>query len=285
MRKKARADLAKSDELPENPIPENMTEDATQVSELKKWIYNQNPNNNVLDSLYPYYLYNGEYRGISSKENIKKNTVVLSMQANSYISLNNDARPLPMNQKIDDHKLRLMGPTHTLIANYMLTEWEKGSESKWSTFFKILPKKFDSMATAFTPDEKKWLKGSSMVAMIDQKLKELRDDYNKVADLIEGYRERFTFDDFHYFRSMIITRTFGISYYDPKRKYDKDTIVVPYSDLINHEHPHDIHWGWNHKSNAFEFVTVKDIPKNKEIFASYGHKCNTRFLLNYGFVE
>jgi len=30
---------------------------------------------------------------------------------------------------------------------------------------------------------------------------------------------------------------------------------------------------------------LEDIPRGEQIFDSYGKKCNTRFLLNYGFIN
>lgn len=55
--------------------------------------------------------------------------------------------------------------------------------------------------------------------------------------------------------------------------------------MINHQNPKDSTWQYSDEEKGFLVNSVIDRPAGIEIFDSYGIKCNSRFLLNYGFVE
>lgn len=184
-------------------------------------------------------------------------------------------------KKMDEANLygKLWGPKHSFISTYLLIQEEKGENSKWKVVLDSFPKDADGMATFYTAEELKMLEGSAFPRMIYLKRQQLKHDYNLICGAIEGFKERFTFDRFHYWRSMVINRTFG-----GLMNGKETTFICPFSDLINHQHPNDTQWGYDDKSKNFIVRAIKDIPANKEIFNSYGNKCNTRFLLNYGMV-
>ena len=55
--------------------------------------------------------------------------------------------------------------------------------------------------------------------------------------------------------------------------------------MINHKNPKDTLWNYSDEFGGFELKSVISKNQDLEIFDSYGIKCNSRFLLNYGFVE
>ena len=55
--------------------------------------------------------------------------------------------------------------------------------------------------------------------------------------------------------------------------------------MINHKNPKDTLWNYSDELEGFELKSVIKKETNLEIFDSYGIKCNSRFLLNYGFLE
>ena len=55
--------------------------------------------------------------------------------------------------------------------------------------------------------------------------------------------------------------------------------------MINHKNPKDTLWNYSDIHGGFELKSVIQKNQDFEIFDSYGIKCNSRFLLNYGFVE
>jgi histone-lysine N-methyltransferase SETD3 len=56
--------------------------------------------------------------------------------------------------------------------------------------------------------------------------------------------------------------------------------------MINHKRPKQSLWSFDDDQDAFKIEAFGDCClKNTELFDSYGKKCNSRFLLNYGFIE
>lgn len=55
--------------------------------------------------------------------------------------------------------------------------------------------------------------------------------------------------------------------------------------MINHKRPKQSLWSYDDQRNAFKIEAFGDCKAGEEAFDSYGKKCNSRFLLNYGFIE
>ena len=54
--------------------------------------------------------------------------------------------------------------------------------------------------------------------------------------------------------------------------------------MLNHKLPKQTAWNYSDDFNGFVIESLQKIEVGEEVFDSYGKKCNTRFLLNYGFV-
>jgi histone-lysine N-methyltransferase SETD3 len=80
-------------------------------------------------------------------------------------------------------------------------------------------------------------------------------------------------------REVISSRVFGVTI-----KGKKNDIIAPYADMLNHKRPRQTHWNYDDTCNAFVIKGVSNVKKGDEVFDSYGIKCNSRFLLNYGFT-
>lgn len=63
--------------------------------------------------------------------------------------------------------------------------------------------------------------------------------------------------------------------------------MVPLADMCNHavSGTEEAEWKLNEAKDTFEVRAVKLIPKGAEIRFTYGSKCNSTFLMNYGFIE
>jgi histone-lysine N-methyltransferase SETD3 len=59
---------------------------------------------------------------------------------------------------------------------------------------------------------------------------------------------------------------------------------VPYADMLNHRRPRQTSWKYCNKKDGFIIEANEDIKRGEEVMDSYGKKCNSRFLLNYGFI-
>ncbi len=55
--------------------------------------------------------------------------------------------------------------------------------------------------------------------------------------------------------------------------------------MLNHRRPRQTSWTYDDARGGFVIEACEDIPRGDQIYDSYGKKCNTRFLLNYGFIN
>lgn len=55
--------------------------------------------------------------------------------------------------------------------------------------------------------------------------------------------------------------------------------------MLNHRRPRQTSWTYDDGQQGFVIEALEDIKRGEQIFDSYGKKCNTRFLLNYGFIN
>lgn len=53
---------------------------------------------------------------------------------------------------------------------------------------------------------------------------------------------------------------------------------------MNHRRPRDTVWYYDDSQGSFIVQSLRNIGVGEEVFDSYGKKCNSRYLLNYGFT-
>ena len=80
-------------------------------------------------------------------------------------------------------------------------------------------------------------------------------------------------------RMMVASRNFGV-------KIDgvQTDALVPYADMLNHLRPRQTSWTFNQSMYQFTITSLQTLKKDQQVYDSYGKKCNSRFLLNYGFA-
>jgi histone-lysine N-methyltransferase SETD3 len=84
--------------------------------------------------------------------------------------------------------------------------------------------------------------------------------------------------EFVWARLAVITRIFGFEI----GTYKTDGLV-PMADMLNHKRPHETMWTFDNGMNSFTITSTKRLLKGAQIFDSYGRKCNSRYVVNYGF--
>uniref|UniRef100_A0A7S3N3N8 Rubisco LSMT substrate-binding domain-containing protein n=1 Tax=Strombidium inclinatum TaxID=197538 RepID=A0A7S3N3N8_9SPIT len=60
---------------------------------------------------------------------------------------------------------------------------------------------------------------------------------------------------------------------------------VPYADMLNHKRPRQTTWYYSDERQGFVIEACDDIERGSQVYDSYGKKCNSRFFLNYGFIN
>ena len=173
---------------------------------------------------------------------------------------------------------KLNSPHHSLLSTFMLTEIDKGSQSKWKYYFDFLPANYNNFPIFYGEKEFSFLKGTQFLDLLQKKKKEMKEDYDLLINVIPGY-SKYDYNLFKKMREVISSRVFGVTI-----KGKKNDIIAPYADMLNHKRPRQTHWNFDDACNSFVIKGVANVPKGEEVFDSYGIKCNSRFLLNYGFT-
>jgi len=118
----------------------------------------------------------------------------------------------------------------------------------------------------------------------------LKKDYEAIISVAPEFQE-FTFYEFCWARMTASSRIFGIVI--DKEKTDA---FVPLAgttsenlsnrlDMLNHKRPKQTSWLYSDELGGFVIESLEDIPRGEQVYDSYGRKCNSRFFLNYGFIN
>ena len=175
-------------------------------------------------------------------------------------------------------KKQLKSPNHCVFTTYLLSEMEKGESSKWKFYLDMLPESYDNFPVFYKEKEEQLLKGTSFLQIVNSKKKEIYQDYVTLCGVINNF-QRFSYDNFCKVRMIVSSRIFGV-----KIKNLKTEVFAPYADMLNHRRVRQTHWNYEDSYNAFVISAIENIEPGYELYDSYGKKCNSRFLLNYGFT-
>lgn len=55
--------------------------------------------------------------------------------------------------------------------------------------------------------------------------------------------------------------------------------------MLNHRIPKQTSWTYSDEREGFIIEAMEDIERGEQVYDSYGRKCNSRFFLNYGFIN
>eukprot|EP00927_Polykrikos_kofoidii_P035269 TRINITY_DN29856_c0_g1_i1.p1 TRINITY_DN29856_c0_g1~~TRINITY_DN29856_c0_g1_i1.p1 ORF type:complete len:588 (-),score=72.85 TRINITY_DN29856_c0_g1_i1:83-1846(-) len=170
----------------------------------------------------------------------------------------------------------------TWLALYMMEHRRLGSSSEWSPYLELLPQKFPTNPVFFEPQDWKWLEGSTFVRRALRHKDSLRKQFETVSDLVPGFDTNYTLDEFVWARVAISSRVFGWSL--PGLSADDTDFMVPLGDMFNHRSPKQIEWVFNKTLRTLDYWAKEDVPRGEELLISYGGKCNSQYLLHYGFA-
>ncbi len=80
-------------------------------------------------------------------------------------------------------------------------------------------------------------------------------------------------------RVVVLTRVFGVRMHGRKT-----SALVPLADTLRHGRE-CCKWSFDNDSNSFVIEASRPLKAGEMINVSFGKKCNSRFLLNYGFTQ
>lgn len=186
----------------------------------------------------------------------------------------------PIGKKMMHHGFRnsLLSPKHSFLTTFILQEEENGANSEFHPFIDVLPKTFENFPIFFSEEEKKQLEGSPFLKQVEEKIEDIKTDYDNICDKVPEY-EKYSLTRFSEIRMMVSSRIFGMNI-----EGIKTDGFVPMADMLNHKRPKQTTWQYTDEKQGFVIEALHDINRNEEVFDSYGKKCNSRFFLNYGFI-
>lgn len=119
------------------------------------------------------------YRGVHAASRIKAGEEILFVPKDQIITLEM-AEESPIGNKMMYYNLKpkLLSPKHGFLSTYILQEKKKGEDSPFFPFIDILPKTFENFPIFFTPEEKEWLKGSPFLDQVEEKIEDIKTDYD-----------------------------------------------------------------------------------------------------------
>lgn len=179
-------------------------------------------------------------------------------------------------RKLLESGYELISPKHTFLSLLLLDEKAK-QDSFWKEYIAVLPTSYKSFPIFFEELELAQLEGSSFLYMIREKVADLRKDYDLIRSVDADFK--YSFMEFCWARTTVCSRIFGLVIDGVKTD-----ALVPFADMLNHRVPKHTSWNYSQIQGGFVIESVEDIERGSEVFDSYGRKCNSRFLLNYGFV-
>lgn len=220
--------------------------------------------------------YGEDSRGVCARETVSAQEMVLYVP-HRYILTSEVARASSIGNALLSTGLEVRSK-HSYIAACLLEEREKTTNSFWWPYISILPVKFANVPLFFPDDMLEWLKGSSVLPKIADRLLSMRIEYHNICAAYPPF-SRFSYDSFAWARIAVITRIFGIVVDGLKTDG-----LVPLADMLNHKLPRETKWNYDSPTRGFVITALTEIEQGAQVFDSYGRKCNGRFFVNYGFA-
>ena len=177
-----------------------------------------------------------------------------------------------------DPSCHVIVPAHTQVIIYIL-EHLNDNDNFFKPYFDILPRTFKSFPIFWTEEELSWLEGSDLLRQIQDRKINIKADYDSVCRCCPDFAERHNLEDFLWCRTAVGSRNFGITINGVKR-----TTMVPFADMLNHYRPRETSWTFDDSQQSFTMTSLVDISIGQQVMDSYGKKCNSKFLLHYGFA-
>lgn len=215
------------------------------------------------------------HRGVYATKTIKPDTVLLRVPLKKMLTLT-AARA---HVKAKYPTLECM--YHPCLALFLLHHVHLGESSFFAPYIAMLPTNFNYfliMEENTTTNEA--LQGSLLQDMIKARVQLLHSQHRAIKHHNVLFSER----EYIWASTIVITRCFGFEVDDDPNtpaSYSESGLV-PVADMLNHAKNQSTIWGY--EQGHFCIRAHSTITVSREIFDTYGHKCNSRFFINYGFL-
>ena len=254
--------------------------DANFIQKHEKFMAWLQTNNAGLDSLEISFRGTPNSRGIYAKTQVAKGQPIMAIPKCLLIThelISNS----PTIDRLLTGTLKLKSPKHSLLAVFLLEEFFKGKASFWEPYLDTLPTDLSNFPIFYTESQLAILKNSPLLSTVIAKKINILKDYENICEFLghEEFQNKFSLDDFAYCRCMVSSRIFG---FEVDKK--KTGGFVPFADMLNHKSYDALNWHFSDADQKFTLHSTETVEPNQQVSNSYGQKCNSRFLMNYGFI-
>ena len=222
--------------------------------------------------------YTDEVRGVHTEEVIPSNSQIVKIPLKLLIH-----EGMGQNTKVgaivhNNPNCRIIVPAHTQVIIYILTTMRDPNHF-FRPYYDILPATFNNFPIFWTEEELSHLEGSDLVRQIRDRKLNIKADYDAIVSVCPEFGEEFSLNDFLWCRTAVGSRNFGITVNGVKR-----TTMVPFADMLNHYRPRETSWTFDNNQQSFTMTSLASMSVGQQVMDSYGKKCNSKFLLHYGFA-
>ena len=254
-------------------IKSSLEEQKELFTRLIKWLKSNGSYFPLLDIKH----YNERFRGVILNKSVVKNKEILKIPNCCIMTTIKAMKSLAGQELIRSGWKSYC--SHTPLALYLLEEKMK-FDSYWKPYIDIIPKTYDDFPQFYKDEELKQLKGSFVLEMIRSRNLNLEQEFNEIKRYLPVFSRKITLTDYIWGRIAVVSRVFHIDL----DNNESSEGLVPMADMLNHEIEPATTWCFDNKKNSFVISSNRFMKKNNEIFDTYGPKCNSRYLVNYGFT-
>lgn len=234
-------------------------------------------------------------RSVFAAADIKEGEVVMRVPRAMFMRLSH-AISTPFGKQLAARCQSCLSFTTSWMALLLVTEKRKTNPpSRWKPYLDVLPSLADmgNFPTYWTAEEQAELRGSGTMRAIEDMERVLEEDWAVMAEHITGFDV--TKEELRWAYMCVSSRGFSCDSKMIDGELITRTALVPVGDMLNHATGRGGVEGERGKpgvytklsgdaSDSFLFIARRDIARGEEVTASYGEKCNSKFLNYYGFA-
>ena len=222
--------------------------------------------------------YSETYRGVHARRAIPETTQILKIPRKFLITVEH-GKDCPIGRLMEAKGADLTARKHCYLSVFGLWDMKTNANSYFQPYYKVLPRSYENMPIFWSDEELAELQGSYLATQALERRENIDADYQEILRTAEEFADIATLEEFKWARMMVASRNFGVTIGS-----QKTDALVPYADMLNHKRPRETRWTFDNAQESFTITSVGDIGIGAEVMDSYGKKCNSRFLLNYGFA-
>lgn len=246
---------------------------------IKKWLKIKNDNLQMFQK---------GSRGLFSTKDINKGDIIMQIPVKYLIELSSIEKSIKSMISMISMKSNFNNSNST-IASYILLE-SLNEKSKWKIYLDTFPQDLSEYIHFYKKDKMRLLQESSIMCKDSVNIKDVIEEITNEGNILyESLKDKNIlpkeYSDINDFIKLFMKfRIYVDSRIFKYKKYNNDeSALVPYADLLNHSNKSNTYWYFDDIKKSFIVQATEDIPKNYEIFDSYGDKSNVRLVIFYGF--